>query len=327
MNTQIALLIFNRPDKTAKVLEVIRQAKPKKLFVIADGPRQNHSSDLEQCAATRQLIEQIDWDCEVFKNYSDYNLGCAKRVSSGLDWVFDHVDKAIVLEDDCVPQLCFFPFCEELLERYQDDERIMVVAGSNVQRDRTKPEYDYYFSRYNHCWGWATWKRAWQHFDYEMQLWPEVRDNGILEDILQDARHAESWSRTFQLVYENKINSWAFRWTFACWMQSGLSILPSVNLVSNIGFDHTATHTKEDSAFLGQPTGTLNFPLSHPSFLVRDSKADTFTQQTHFNYHPRLVDRIIGKLKQLQAAQNPADFVACLRKKKRNLSTVNASQP
>jgi hypothetical protein len=299
MNTPIALIIFNRPDKTKKVLEVIRQVKPLKLLVVADGPRQDHPSDVGRCKAALAVIDSVDWNCELLKNYSNVNLGCAKRVSSGLDWVFSQVEEAIILEDDCIPQLCFFQFCQELLERYQDDKRIMTIAGLNVQLGRRRTQYDYYFSRYNHCWGWATWKRAWQHFDYDMTLWTQVRDSGFIEDILQDPHHAKSWAHTFQLVYENRLDSWAFRWTFACWMQTGLSILPTVNLVSNIGFGQEATHTKEKNIYFNQFTETLNFPLNHPPFLVRDSKADNFTQNTLYNYHPNLTDRIITKFKKI----------------------------
>jgi hypothetical protein len=299
INAAVALLIFNRPDKIKKILDVLRQVKPEKLLVIADGPRNHNLNDAKKCAETRALIEKIDWDCHILKNYSESNMGCARRVLTGLDWVFEQVEEAIILEDDCIPELSFFRFCNELLERYKDDERIMSISGQNVQFGRNRTQWDYYFSRYNHCWGWATWKRAWQHFDYGMTLWPRVRDSGVLEDILQDPHYAKSWAHTFQLVYENRLDSWAFRWTFACWMQSGLSILPNVNLVSNIGFGDDATHTAEKSIFLGQSTEILRFPLSHPPILVRNSKADDFTQKTLFNYHPRLTKRVIKKLQKI----------------------------
>ncbi len=183
IKTPVVVIIFKRTDTTEKVFEAIRLAKPPKLFVIADGPRADHPGEAEKCEAARAIIERVDWECEVLKNYSDTNLGCAKRVSSGLDWVFSNVEEAIILEDDCVPHLTFFPFCEELLEKYRYDTRIASISGQNVQFGRERTNYSYYFSRYNHCWGWATWRRAWQHFDFDMKLWPEIKKGHLLDDI------------------------------------------------------------------------------------------------------------------------------------------------
>ena len=146
MNTPVAFIIFKRPETTIKVFEAIRQAKPPQLFVIADGANINNIDEIKRCENTRAIIERVDWDCEVFKNYSDNNLGCAKRVSSGLDWVFNHVEEAIILEDDCLPHPTFFPFCEQLLTRYKTDTRIASISGQNVQFGRNTIQYSYYFS-------------------------------------------------------------------------------------------------------------------------------------------------------------------------------------
>lgn len=303
LKTPIVFIVFNRPDTTAKVFEAIRAAKPSKLLVIADGPRVGRTGDNERCQATRNVIDGVDWPCEVLKNYSDANLGCAKRVSSGLNWVFDTVEEAIILEDDCIPDLTFFRFCQELLSYYRNDERIMVIAGNNFQFGRKRTNDSYYFSRYNHCWGWATWKRAWKYFDYDMTLWPYIRDNGWLSDILLDPASVENWMRTFQSTYEEKINSWAIRWTFACWVQSGLSILPNVNLVSNIGFGNEATHTVGSSPFEKMPVGPIDFPLQHPKFVVRDLKSDTFTQNNNFDQgkpsKPKILHCFKAKIKKV----------------------------
>lgn len=303
LKTPIVFVIFNRPDTTAKVFEAIRNAKPSKLLVIADGPRAERTVDNERCEATRAIIDGVDWPCEVLKNYSDINLGCARRVSSGLDWVFDTVEDAIILEDDCVPDPTFFRFCQELLSYYRDDERIMVVAGTNYQFGRRRTNNSYYFSRYNHCWGWATWKRAWKYFDFKMLLWPYVRDNEWLNDILGHPGTVENWTNTFQAVFENRINSWAVRWTFACWIQSGLSILPNFNLVSNIGFGEEATHTTCSNPFEKMAVEPMEFPLKHPKFVIRDSKADDFTQINNFGHgsqpKPELgVSSLLKKLSQ-----------------------------
>jgi hypothetical protein len=284
LSTPVAFIIFKRPDTTKRVFEAIRQAKPPKLLVIADGPRVDRSGEAEKCAAVRAIIDRVDWDCEVLKNYSEINLGCGKRVYSGLDWVFDNVEDAIILEDDCLPHPTFFRFCEELLERYRYDSRIGSISGLNVQFGRRRTEYSYYFSRYNHIWGWATWRRAWHYYDYDMKLWPEINARGFLSDILGDPQAVKYWTKLFQYTYDGRINTnWDFQWTFACWIQNALGVLPNVNLVSNIGFSAESTHTSEEgSKYANMPTEAIEFPLKHPPFMVRDLEADNFTQNTLF---------------------------------------------
>ena len=279
MKTPVALLIFKRADTTEKVFQAIRQVKPPQLLVVADGARSDRPEEAEKCQAARAIIERVDWDCEVLKNYSEVNLGCGKRVSSGLDWVFQNVEEAIILEDDCVPHPTFFRFCEELLTKYRHDERIMSISALNVaERDRYT-EDSYHFSLYHRCWGWATWKRAWRHFDYQMNLWSEIKEGNWLKDILINDNYVRDWTDIFQSVYEDRIDTWDYRWMFACWLQNGLSILPSANLVTNIGFNAEATHTKNatkkrDTLALE----SMNFPLRHPAFIIQDKQADALIQ-------------------------------------------------
>lgn len=283
MQTPVVLTIFNRPELTARVLAEIRRARPARLFVFADGPRPGSVNDAENCAAARAVIDRVDWDCEVIRDYAEVNLGCQRRVSSGIDRVFSQAEAAIMLEDDGVPHPDFFRFCEELLDYYRADERIMHISGSNFQFGRRRTPDSYYFSRYNHCVGWATWRRAWRHFDVQMKLWPEFREQGWLGDVLGEAQAVAYWQRFFQLVYEGKIDSWAGCWTLACWMQNGLTILPNVNLISNLGFGAAGTHTRNrHSRFARLPVEAVGFPLQHPPFVVRDAQADEFTQQTNF---------------------------------------------
>ena len=280
MNTSVAFLIFNRPNTTQKVFESIRQAKPPKLFVIADGPRKDRAHEDKNCEAVRLIIEQVDWSCQVMTNYSEINLGCKDRVSSGLDWVFEQVEEAIILEDDCVPDPTFFRFCEELLDYYRNDRRIMAISGDNFQFGRKRTEDSYYFSRYNHCWGWATWRRAWQHYDIDMKLWPVISEGNWLASIFENRESVKRWHNIFQSVYDEKINSWAYRWTFACWIQSSLTILPNVNLISNIGFGVEGTHTTNTRNQLANlPVEMMNFPLQHPLFMMRNTEADDFTEK------------------------------------------------
>ncbi|GIV76369.1 MAG: hemolytic protein HlpA [Litorilinea sp.] len=281
MQTPVIFLIFNRPDTTAQVFAEIAKARPRRLLVVADGPRPHRPDDVEKCAAARAIIDQVDWDCEVMTNFAETNMGLKDRVASGLTWGFEQVEEAIVLEDDCVPHPTFFRFCEELLAKYRHDSRVMTISGNNFQFGRRRTSYSYYFSRYNHCWGWASWRRAWQYYDHEMRLWPEIRDGNWLYDILQDRSAVRYWRRIFQRTYDNEINSWAYRWTFACWVQSGLTVLPAVNLVSNVGFDQEATHTRGRSRVAYLPTEPLNWPLMHPPFVIQDIEADRSTHQLH----------------------------------------------
>ncbi|MFN6483403.1 MULTISPECIES: glycosyltransferase family 2 protein [unclassified Nostoc] len=283
METPITFIIFKRPQTTEKVFDAIRQAKPTKLFVIADGPRSDREGEAEKCEATRAIIERVDWDCEVVKNYSDINLGCAKRVSSGLDWVFNNVEETIILEDDCIPHPTFFRFSEELLKKYRNDTRIATISAQNLQLGRKRTNYSYYFSRYNHCWGWASWRRAWQHYDLTIKLWKEVQAENILYDILIDSKAVNSWQRIFQSVYNNPTGiTWDYQWTFACWMQGSLSIIPNVNLISNVGVGADATHftSNQEFSFINMSMQAMEFPLKHPPFIVRNVEADNFTQKT-----------------------------------------------
>jgi hypothetical protein len=300
LKTPVAFIIFKRPEETQRVFAEIRKVKPPKLLVVADGPRPDKPGEDLQCAAARAIIEQVDWECEVLQNYADRNLGCRLRVSSGLDWVFDTVEEAIIIEDDCLPHPTFFRFAEELLERYRDDSRIMSISGQNVQLGRKRTDYSYYFSRYNHCWSWASWRRAWQHYDLDMKLWPEIRDGNFLADVLGDSRAVKVWTKTFQLCYEGKIDTWDFQWAFASFIQNGMNILANVNLASNIGHGVGGTHTEDiDSPYSNMPVEAITFPMKHPPFAIRDTQADNFTQNTLYDYDPPLLKKVKKKVDKL----------------------------
>lgn len=300
LKTPVVFIIFNRPETTEKVFERIREAKPPKLLVVADGPRKNVPGEAEKCEAARTIIKRADWDCEVLKDYSDVNLGCGRRLASGITWAFEQVEEAIILEDDCLPHSMFFRFCEELLNRYRNDERIMSITGQNVQKGHKRTEYSYYFSRYSHCWGWASWRCAWKYYDFKMKLWPEIQGGNFLRNIFQDPKALKNWERVFQNVYEGQIDTWDYQWTFACWIQNGLAIIPEVNLVSNIGFGEESTHTREKSDFSNVSTHAIAFPLVHPPFVMRHFAADSFTQNTLYNYLDSSVsNRMKNKIKNL----------------------------
>jgi hypothetical protein len=293
--TPIALIIFNRPESTRQVFNAIRAARPQQLFVIADAPRPDRPDDIPKCAATRAITEEVDWDCQVFKNYADRNLGCGLRPASGLDWVFQQVESAIILEDDCLPDPTFFPYCTELLARYQENDRMMHISGNNFQFGQQRGNDSYFYSRYTHHWGWATWRRAWQHFDYDIVKWQDLRSTDWLETLLDTPAAIAYWQQIFDEVYHaDKLHIWDYQWTFACWQNQGLCILPQVDLVSNIGFNAEGTHTVRQNQFANLPLGTMKFPLRHPPAIIRDRPADLFIQASKFNLD--LLSRLKRKL-------------------------------
>lgn len=277
MRTPVALIIFNRPDFTARVFAEVARARPEKLLVIADGPRPDREGEEEKCAATRAIVERVDWPCEILKNYSDVNLGCGHRPATGLRWAFEQVEEAIILEDDCVPHPTFFRFCEELLEHYRDDERVMHISGNQFLALPKEPSLSYSFSRYCLSWGWATWRRAFRHYDPDIKLWPTLRKSSWIADVMGDEEAAAHWTRIFDEAHAqgDRAGYWDFQWLFACWAQRGLSILPLSNLVSNIGFGQDATHTTRSNDKRGNfPTAPIAFPLQHPPFMARSRESD-----------------------------------------------------
>ncbi|MEP0870509.1 glycosyltransferase family 2 protein [Trichocoleus desertorum AS-A10] len=291
----VVFLIFRRLELTARVFEQIKAAQPSKLLVVADGPRSEAERTL--CDQTRAVTEQIDWECEVFRNYSEENLGCCRRVASGLTWAFEQVEEAIILEDDCLPHPDFFGFCQTLLNYYRDDDRVWVISGNNFQNGQWRGDGSYYFSKYNHCWGWATWRKAWQHWEFNPKKWLEFRDSGLMQFVCESSRESAYWTEIFNTLFlENKLNSWAYPWMFTCWMQSGLSILPNVNLVSNIGFEANATHTQSDSSLANLSAGELE-RISHPTFILQDKSADLYTFSQCYQPHQGKLNLLLKRLK------------------------------
>lgn len=293
--TPIAFIIFNRPDTTERVFAEIAKARPTKLLVIGDGPRLTKEGEAEKVSAARAIIKRVDWDCEVLTNFSDVNLGCKKRVSSGIDWVFEQVDEAIILEDDCLPDPTFFRFCQEMLERYRHDQRIGMISGDNFQFGRRHGNDSYYFSKYVHIWGWATWRDRWTgSYDVSLKKWLRVRDEGRLADMVGDAHEAAYWGKIFERVYLGEIDTWDYQWVFSNWIEGRLNILPAMNLVSNIGFGENATHTTGASKLANLPTTPMDSVLMHPIGTFRNIQADRASEQQIFR--PSLWARVNNKL-------------------------------
>lgn len=283
LETPVAFFVFNRPDTTARVFARIREARPQKIFVVADGPRSAHPQDKETCAAVREIVSRIDWPAQVLTNFSDENMGCGRRVSSGLDWVFDQVEEAIILEDDCLPSRGFFSYCEQLLDRYRHDTRIGIISGNNFVHPKIKTEYSYYFSRYPHIWGWATWRSSWKKYDFHLDtLDLAIKLNVIAQICYPKTQVCAFWTDRFTKARRER-RTWASALTYTSFSQSWLNVLPSRNLVANIGFGADATHTRDPGSRSSRlPADEPDAPLRHPPFVVRNALADQRTDEKVF---------------------------------------------
>jgi hypothetical protein len=268
----VAFFIFNRPIPTRRVFDEIAKLKPAILLITADGPR--HAADVPLCAACLEIVSRIDWPCDVRRNYSAVNLGVRKRMYTGIDWVFSQFERAILLEDDCLPEPTFFPYCTQLLDRYENDERVMMISGTNMQPQLRWNRDSYFFSVMTHIWGWATWRRAWQHYNAEMPDWPSDVAGGFPGDFVPSQNAARFYCQMMNDTYTGNLVAWGLAWMYAAWKRRALTILPAVNLISNIGFGPDATHTRKVDPFAALPTCPMEFPLVHPEEVVACSEAD-----------------------------------------------------
>jgi hypothetical protein len=273
LKTPVALILYNRPHLTEAVFSAIAKAQPSQLFLVADGPK--CPSDLERCHQARSVVKRVDWPCAIKTNFSEQNLGCRERIVSGLNWVFSEVDQAIVLEDDCVPHSCFFRFCETLLDKYRHDDRVMEIGGGNYQFGKVTDTNSYYFSKYAHTNGWATWRRAWRHFDESISAWPHLKESGEWKLLCDDAKERQYWTSIYDAIFEGELKtSWDYQWQLARWRHGGLAAVPRLNLVSNIGFGSGATHTRwKWSSIADLPTYDLG-QIRHPESITTNQQAD-----------------------------------------------------
>lgn len=276
--TAVVMIIFNRPEQTGRVFQAVAEAKPSRLYIIADGPRSPEESLL--CQQTRKVVEKVDWDCDVRKNYSDVNLGLRNRVISGLDWVFEQEETAIILEDDCLPHPTFFSFCDELLNYYKDDSSVMHISGDNFLMGKVNIPQSYYFSKYSHIWGWATWRRAWSLF----HTWDDDFSKMKVDlQVFSTSSERRFWKGLVEQLRFHRMNyTWDYQWALACLAHKGLCVMPAHNLVSNIGFGAAATHTHEDSWLANMPVSPMLFPLQHPAQKVWNRDADAYSANIFF---------------------------------------------
>jgi hypothetical protein len=269
----VVLILFNRPDLTVRVLDRIRQVEPAALFVIGDGPRPDRPDDASLCEQARAAVGEVDWPCRVQTNFSDVNLGVRRRIASGMSWVFDQVDRAVVLEDDCLPDPTFFSFCDELLDRFEHEERVMMITGTNIGETWKPDAQSYHFARRGNTWGWASWRRAWRHYDPEMKAW---EDAAVRRRIRRElgAEHFEALGGWMDRAWHQR-RVWAVPWQLTTLSHSGLCVVPSANLVSNLGFRADGTMlTRFRPEIAELPTHPMRFPLKHPGAIEPDAGYD-----------------------------------------------------
>lgn len=306
LQAAVVMIVFNRLDTTQKVFEQVRTAKPSKLYIISDAPRAQRQGEKEKVEAVRQYIEtHIDWECEKYFEYAQDNMGCQRRVASGLDFVFQKEEMAIILEDDCVPRQEFFRFCEEMLFRYREDSRVMMVSGGNLVPEY-KMQEPYLFSVFCSIWGWATWRRAWEKFDFSMKEYPAFRKKKIIYRLFPESA-AQIIEGEMDRVYDGRMNSWAYRWLLARMINSGLGITPPANLVENIGFGRAdATHTKGESTSYQFDIAAMEFPVPERNTVYRDYVYEKAMAARHYHVNPvqkmivhYLPDDMVAKIKKL----------------------------
>jgi len=293
----VLMVIFNRQDNARRVFDAVRQAKPKQLFIAADGPRPDRIGEKERCDQTRKIAQEVDWPCEVHTDFLDKNIGPCLRVPMAISWFFDHVEQGIILEDDCLPDQSFFSFCGEMLERYKNDEKVMNISGNNFQDGIKRGDSSYYFSRYPSTWGWATWRRAWKLYDTNMSRFPAFIKEKRIKSIVPDKDKGEQryWLTFFTKEHAGKFIFWDVKWLFTIWSYGAVSVIPNNNLVTNIGFGADATHTKGELG-LSIPLKPLT-RIIHPKEIVVDHEADRYLYQKV--YRTTVWSKIKYKLRQL----------------------------
>jgi len=289
LNTAVLFLLFNRLDTTKQVFKAIRQAKPPRLYIAADGARETKEGEDTKVAEVREyIISNIDWECEVKTLFREENLGCKMAVSGAIDWFFDNEEMGIILEDDCLPSQSFFWFCEELLEKYKDDMRVGQISGDNFQKGIKRGEGDYYFSIYSHIWGWASWANRWNNYDVSLD---NIKDIKFIKKHIKDYSEIFYWNIIFNKMKSNKIDTWDYQWFFNLWNNNQLTILPNINLIENIGFNADATHTTGESEFANLKSYELIIK-QYPNDVLADKEADIFTSKLMYNLWMILKNKI-----------------------------------
>ena len=298
--TSVLFIIFNRPDTTQQVFDEIKKVKPRYLYVAADGVRPNNSIDVEKVKQTRDIINQVNWDCELKTLFRDENKGCGKGPAEAISWFFENVEQGIILEDDCVPHPDFFPFCEQMLNEFKEDERITSIAGSNFQDGKKRSKGSYYFSVHNRIWGWASWRRTWNNYDYYLKNIEKSEFENLLLNLFSNQTERNYWNNVYQIVTENRLNDscWDYQFMFMQWKLNGLTLIPNVNLVSNIGDGEDATHTINwtNNKNLRRQTGSI-FPIILNQKIERSISADDYYFRKYISNQRTIFQKITSKIR------------------------------
>lgn len=277
LTTPVAFFTFNRLDTTKRVFSRIKDARPKRLYLISDGARETKTGEKERVDEVRKfLLESIDWECEVFKDFSEKNLGCGKRLFSGISWVLSQEEETIILEDDVLPNPSFFRYCQEMLEYYRNDERIMLVGGSNSACNIFPTDKDYLFTKMPLIWGWATWRRAWELYDFNISTWPEAKKNGSVRKKLPLKTYWQ-YEGEFDSLYAHQFDTWDYQLFYAVLHNDKLCIAPRISYTENLGFEacEDATHTSGGQNSKPQyTTGECRFPIVHREDVKEDTDFD-----------------------------------------------------
>ena len=286
MQTPVLFIVFNRFDTTRIVFDQIRKQTPKQLFIAADGPRKYIQDEKIKCDFIKNwLIANIDWDCRIHTLFRKENIGCGRGPFTAINWFFEHVNEGIILEDDCIPADSFFKFCEENLNRYRNNDNISIISGNNFLPSKSAQfSSDYYFSVFPSTWGWATWKRTWEGYKFIVPKWSYQEEISLKKFLFSDYKYSQWWINQLHCMQNAKPEDmWDFQFYFHCMKRKQLAIIPKVNLVSNIGFGESATHTTDKQSNIANlPTYELEFPLRHPEKIERNYEADLFVQKLLF---------------------------------------------
>jgi len=281
-NTPILFIIFNSPDTAGTVFNEIKKVKPKQLFIFSDGARENREDEAQKCLETRKIVNKVDWECDLKTLFLDKNHGPRKAVSSAINWFFKNVENGIILEHDCLPDPSFFWYCQELLEYYHDDKRIMHISGTNYLNGKKIGDGSYYFSKIAHIWGFATWRRAWKYYDIDIKNFPKFKEQNQIENIFEGKFVQKHWLKIFKKMQAKSAQTWDHQWNYAIFSQNGLAINPNVNLITNIGFGENAVHCIDtNSKFANMKRYDID-EIIHPSFTLPNKEADKYILANNF---------------------------------------------
>lgn len=297
----VLFITFNRLDTSRQVFEAIKSQQPQKLYLFSDGPRKDKQGEANAVYEVRNwLTSQINWPCDVHTLFLDQNMGPRYALGHAVNWLFAHEEEGVIFEHDCLPHPSFFPFCAELLERYRNEPRVMYISGNNFMFNEVTFQHSYSFSRHNHIWGFATWRRAWQKYDPEMTGFEEAFSSHFFDKLIPDSRIRKEYITILNAVKLGTVDTWDYQWFFNTWCAGGVGVIPSQNLVSNIGYGALALNTFRDNHILANiPVNDIGSVISHPEEITTNKEIERVYLKRVFPpflVRVRLINKILRKL-------------------------------